>query len=211
MAEVLQGGTLAVNAMLFGVPDGNLQAHLSQQFNRGLNNLTDMGQRLFQESKQLFERFSGDSALRFIRGIARANTAMWQTDMIRYINSIGEMQYAAPIMQRWIMAEPSVRRAYHEQRIDGYSHYYVDMQPGVVGRHHYDYRRATNGLMMFYDGDDPTIPEWSATEYLDELYEGDRELSIVEKDDIQHTWECVRTMLKDGRDDPTSRFNASLE
>lgn len=211
MAEVVHGGTLAVNAMLFGAPDTSIQTYLSQQFNNNLNNLTDVGRRLYQESQQLFERFSGDSAVRFIKSIARAGAAAWQHDAIRPITTIGELQFAPPTMQRWIMAEPEVRRRYHEQRLDGYSHYYVDVAPDDIGRTHYDYRRAMQGLIVMNESDDPNLPEWSATTYLDDVYEGDNELTISEKADIQHTWASVRAFLRDGHDDPTDRFNASLD
>lgn len=211
MVEVVHGGTIAVNAMLFGAPDHNLQTYLSQQFNTGMNNLTDMGRRLYQESRNLFERFSGDSAIRLIKAVTRASNSIWQTDSIRPITCIGEMQFAPPTMQRWIMAEPTIRQMYHDQRVDGYSHYYVDVSPDDIGRDHYDYRRAMNGMIVMNESENPDEPEWSATTYLDELYEGDVELSIAEKADIQNTWESVRVMLKEGREDPTSRFNASLE
>lgn len=211
MAEVVQGGSIAVNTMLFGAPDHNLQTYLSQQFNSSLNHLTDMGKRLYEESRQLFERYNGDNAIRYIKAVARASSALWQTDSIRPITTIGEMQFAPPTMQRWIMAEPTVRQMYHEQRLDGYSHYYVDMEPDRVGRDHYDYRRAMNGVIVMNESDNPDEPEWSATTYMDDLYEGDQDLTITEKADIQYTWESVRAMLKYGTEDPTSRFNASLE
>ena len=211
MVEIVNGGNVAFNALLFGAPDPNLAAHLGQQFNQGMQNLTDMGQRLFHQSRDLFERFSGDQAMRYIRAIGRAANAVWQSDTIRPITCIGEMQFATPTMQRWIMAEPTVRKMYHEQRLDGYSHSYVDVEPDRIGTRHYDYRRVTNGLMLFSEFDDPQKPEWSATTYFEEPYEGDIELSLPEKADIMHTWECLRSMVRNGREDPTDRFNATLD
>lgn len=211
MVEVVNGGGVAFNTLLFGAPDPNLVSYLGQQFNQGMQNLTDVGQKLYQQSRELFERFSGDQAMRYIRAIGRAANAVWQCDVIRPITCIGEMQFATPAMQRWIMAEPSLRKLYHEQRVDGYSHSYIDVEPDVIGRAHYDYRRATNGLMQFSETEDEQTPEWSATTYFDDLYEGDHALSLAEQADIAHTWECLRTMLRHGREDPTDRFNATLD
>ena len=104
-----------------------------------------------------------------------------------------------------IMAEPTLRRMYHQQQVDGYSENYVDVQPGKVGEDHYDYRRVTNGVFM-QDEDG----EWSAKTYYEDLLEGSGEFDFLEQVDILRTWEQMRIQLAKRKDDPTSRWNSSL-
>jgi hypothetical protein len=207
--EVVQGGQLAFDTLLFGGPDPNIQNYLKNQFQSGVQHLTDIGRRIQEESRQLYERFSGDDAVRYIKAVGRAVQSFWQTDAIRPIIDIGQLQFAMPMMQRWIMAEPLLRKLFHEQRVEGYAHHYVDMEPNRLGRDHYDYRVATQGLIQFNEGEDQ--PEWSATTWFEELYEGDQDLTLSEQADIQQTWEALRYMLQHGHEDPTSRFNATLD
>ncbi len=94
---------------------------------------------------------------------------------------------------------------YHEQRCDGYSESYVDRFPGQVGENHYDYRRVMHGMVQ-----DDQEHDWKSTFYLDELFEGDRELNFDEQVDILNTWDVVRSYLSKGQDDPTSQFGNML-
>lgn len=211
MINIVQGGNAAFNAMMFGPPDPMLHQYLANQFTSPANNLTDYGRALFDQGRQLFERFNGENAMRYLRAIGRAANAVWQSDAIRPLSAIGELQWAPPTMQRWIMAEPGTRKMYHEQRLDGFSHHYRDMDPSSVGQAHYDYRRATQGLVQFDETDEPDTPEWSATTYFDDLEEGDTELTLAEQVIIQNTWDWLRYHRKYGKEDPTDRFNASIE
>lgn len=212
MIEIVQGGNLAFNALVFGGPDPSMQQYLANQYAPSMaGNLTEYGQNLYNQSRQLFERFSGDEAMRYIKAIGRAATAVWQTDCIRLLTQIGELQWAPPTMQRWIMAEPTTRKMFHEQRLDGFSHHYMDIEPDGVGADHYDYRRATQGLFQFDTTDAPDVPEYTATTYFDEVLEGDTELTLSEQVDIQNTWDSIRYYLKHGNEDPTDRFNSSLD
>ena len=45
------------------------------------------------------------------------------------------------------MAQPDIRSLYHKGHCDGYSDTYVDMEPGLVGEQHYDYRRVMDGVV----------------------------------------------------------------
>jgi hypothetical protein len=111
---------------------------------------------------------------------------------------MGAMQQAPVVMQRWIMAEPTVRTLYHKQECDGFSDTYKDMSPGIVGEQHYDYRRVMDGVIQ-EDGD-----SWCAKFYMDDLVEGDTPLIFRDKMDILSTWERVTMYIAAGDEDPTS-------
>lgn len=212
MIEIVQGGNLAFNAMMFGGPDVALHAHLSNQFNNAsvAQNLTDYGRQIYEKSRQMFDRFAGDHAMQYLKAVGRAAVSAWQVDCIKALTDIGQLQWASPTMQRFIMAEPETRRRYHAQRLDGYSHTYIDLYPGDVGEAHYDYRRAMHGLMVMDETEDPNTPEWTATSYADDLVDGDEELTISEQVAIQDTWDAIKR-ARWGNEDWTDRFNSSLD
>ena len=114
-------------------------------------------------------------------------------------------------MQRYLMAEPTTRQMYIDQRCDGYSDTYVDVDPGTIGPAHYDYRRATDGLLM----DSPTPDAngdygWTAVTYMEELLPDDVELTLSEQVDIQYSWQWLKAIMAEGEQDPVSRYNADL-
>ncbi len=143
--------------------------------------------------------------MQLARQLGKKVESMWKTDDIRPLTMIQDIQNATMLMQRWIMACPEVRTLYHNQGCEGYTGSYVDVDPGLVGDQHYDYRRAMDGLVVFDDQGD-----WSATTYFDELRDGDRDLLLDEQIDIQTTWEAMRYHVTRNKDDPTSMTGAAL-
>lgn len=208
MAQLLQGGNQAFDAMAYGEAHPSTINYFQNQFNDAnisamSNNIQDQG--YIQRLKELSNMFSSDNALRLARAAKRAVTNVWGTDSIRILDDIGKMQWARPTMQRWILAEPFVRQRYHDQTIDGYSDSYVDPYPDDIGEDHYDYRRVMNGIVT----EDPD-GNYSSTTYFEDLHPDDRELDIDEQADILITWEEVKAKIKEGREDPTSKWNSSL-
>ena len=112
-------------------------------------------------------------------------------------------------MQRWIMANPDVRKLYHEQRIDGYSDTYEDIHENSIGESHYDYRRVMNGIVVDND-DEEADYGWSSVTYFEDLAEEDRELRIDEQYDILSSWHYLQRYLAVGKEDPTSLFNGDI-
>jgi len=108
------------------------------------------------------------------------------------------------MMQRFIMANPMVRQLYHDQRCDGYSGTYIDVQPDATKEDHYDYKRVMNGIVQ-QDGDGTMF----YTQYMDQLHHGDKELALAEQVSILDTWEIAEMFIKAGND-PTSVWNESL-
>lgn len=169
--------------------------------------LTDAGRSFFSNVGDMYERFNGAEAIRLAKAAVRRVSSIFQPDAISYIQDIGRMQNAPLAMQRWLMAEPTVRTLYHQQRCDGYSETYVDMEPGRVGADHYDWRRVNQGMVKH---DEANPEEWSYTTYMDDLHEGDRELTLEEKVDVLSTWDLIRYHIQKGEEDPTSPFAGML-
>lgn len=209
MATVIQGGDDTFNALALGEMHPGTQQFLSTQLQAPTHHLTEQGQRFFQSTQELFKRFEDSRAMRLITAAKRAVGGIWNADEIRYLSSIEDLQWAPSKMRRLIMAEPEIRRHYHQQRVEGYEGVYRDAYPSDVGESHYDYRRVTNGFVFV--NEDENKPEWSSTTYYDDHEEyGDRELDLLEQVDVVDTWAAARERLRMGGDDPTSRFNAAL-
>lgn len=204
MAFLIEGGVSSVDALLYGKPHPGTINFINQQLTTMTHNLTDAGARFMQGINQLYDRFTGSTAARIARAAARSVASIWQSDEIQQIVDLGRMQHAPMKMQRWLMAEPTVRQYYIDQRCDGYSDTYVDLEPGKVGEQHYDYRRVMNGIVT------DTEDGWTSTTYHDDLNNDDAELHVDEQHDILISWTALVKMIRAGKEDPTSRYAAEL-
>lgn len=209
MIQVSIGDPDEFNALIYGVNKhpGTI-SYLENQFSRFSNTLTDAGRSFISGAQNLFEQFHGSEAMRLARAATRKAGSLFQADEIRSIWDLGQLQHAPLSMQRFIMAEPTVRAMFHDQRCDGYSDTYVDMQPGVIGAEHYDYRRVMTGIVQEVTDDEEV--EWVCRQFIDDLVEGDRELSLEEKTDVLNTWDAVAALMNLGGEDPTSVYANKL-
>jgi hypothetical protein len=206
MANLAAGGADGFYASLWGLPHPSTLDFIQRKLHQTTESLTAAGQQFMMGAQALYERYNGDHALRLMAAAARTASHFWQSNNIRYLGDIGSMQQAPLVMQRWVMAEPMVRQMYHDNRLDGYSHSYVDMHPGMVGEQHYDWRRVMSGVVEFKENGD-----WYARTYCEDLLPDDVEPTMLEKHDVLETWWAIRQQLEAGKDDPTSVFNAELE
>lgn len=205
MVQVVYGGNDVFDEMCLGTQSGNAVQFFQDQVDKSTALLSTAGARFMEGARVLYDKIQNSDAARLAKAATRAMASIWQDQEIRYLCTMGELQHAGFNMQRWIMAEPTLRTLYHKQGCDGYSDTYVDQEPGLVGEDHYDYRRVMNGIMV-----EDEVEGWKATTWLDDLLEDDRELEIVEQVDIMSTWEQVLIKLAKKREDPTSKWAANL-
>lgn len=202
---VVDGGSEMFNMLAFQEKHPNTLAFVQSQFENISNTLSSAGQVFYQNMMNAYNAANSSEAMRRARLAMQKVKNVFEPDIVTSLYDLVELQAAQYQMQRWIMAEPTLRQMYHEQRCDGYSETYVDRFVGQVGEDHYDYRRVMHGMVQDHEEHD-----WKATLYLDELYEGDRELNFDEQIDIMNTWDVVRGYLARGKDDPTSQFGNML-
>lgn len=120
-------------------------------------------------------------------------------DILRACYDLESIARANPVQQRWIMANPNLRKLYNRQLIHGYQETYVDTEPDVLGEDHKDYRLAVNGIMRS-DENGYDLIEW----FFDEVDVDDAILSVNEQFDIMDSWETTDLILKYSDVDPTS-------
>lgn len=169
--------------------------------------LADAGKSFFADARSVFNEFNGSEAMRRARAAVRKVGSLFQRNEVVELTEIGRIQNAPQVMQRFIMAEPTVRRAFHAQRIDGYSDSYVDIHKQDIGITHPDYRKVISGVMMDDDEYD-TKTTLCFDDDGDDL--DDPPLAIDQKADILSTWDATRHLLELGDEDPTSIFGNKL-
>jgi hypothetical protein len=205
MARIIEGDTATFNALVYGQVHPGTQQFLYQQYESPTAILTEAGARFVEYGREIHQRLADSRASQFVSAVQRAVGSIWQPNSIRLLESIGDFQWAPHSMQRVVMANPVVRQMYTQQRVEGYEGSYIDAYPGTIRDNHYDYQRVMNGLVVFNEKDD-----WSATTYFEELEENDNELNLFEQTDVVDSWKHLEALLKQGKDDPTSRWNSSL-
>lgn len=204
--QVIVGGQAEFNSLVYGDMHPGTMRFLQNQVSQGFSNtLTDVGRNMLSSVGSLFEKFNGENALRLAKAARRKVTGLFQQDIVKPLWSLEEIQQAALTMQRWVMAHPGIRKLYHDQRCDGFSDTYLDMQPDVFGEKHYDYRRVMDGLAT--EDQDGTL---NITYYYDDVPDDDPELSLHDVVDIRNTWDMIERYLKHTDDDPTSIYGDKL-
>ena len=78
-----------------------------------------------------------------------------------------------------------------------------------IGEEHYDYRKVMSGVLQTVEDDEEISHRFKF--YIDDLEEGDRPLSSVEKLDVVNTWDWMSLMLNsDNEFDPTDPTGGRL-
>jgi hypothetical protein len=213
MAQVFVGGDEYFNALTSGNPHQGTINFIQGQFNNPSSNLSETSRRFQEQARVSIEASLNSTAMRLATAATRKLRSLWNENSIQVLTDVGDFQYAPLVMQRYIMAHPTTRRLYQQERCDGYSDTYVDIHIGDVGEDHYDYRRVMDGVVVFSDEEDENGDlDWSSTTYLDELDEDDEELEFESQLDIIQSWETMDEHYKSGKtDDLTSKYNAELE
>jgi hypothetical protein len=125
-----------------------------------------------------------------------------QADTIMYMNTIGMMQNAGHVMQRYLGANPLFQQMLEDQRLSGWQGMYENPFPGQFREQNYNWRRVMNGVMQI--DEDPNgsffFQSWDET-----LMAGDRELELYEQRDILNSWPALELFIKRAMEDPSSR------
>lgn len=204
--NIVSGGVDSFNAGIYGMPHQNNLDYFKNQLNSlsALTVVSNMSKTFIDSAKAVYDRFNSSEALNLIKTVNRQSKVMFQPEMVKSLFDLMDFQTASFTMQRYIMANPMVRQMAADQRIHGYSDTYVDVQPGIIGEKHYDYRRVMSGVVQ--EAED----SWFVKHYIDKLQEGDAELSSFDKMDILSTWRICEMFLAAKQSDPTSPYNDSM-
>mgnify|MGYP000934973364 CR=1 FL=1 len=206
MANFITGGRDMFNAAMFGVAHQDTAQFFESRRNTFSETLMPIARQFHSEMNQLYRGYDESTAMRLAKAAVRKVQGIFRPSGIAVCNEIGHFQQANPDMQRWIMAEPAMRKLYHAQQCHGYDGTYVDLDPGTKpGWTHYDYRQATNSIFV-----PDSTDNYSATTWHEELLPGDRDLTMEEKVTIQESWGHLSHFLRRKLEDPTDPLNGHL-
>ena len=193
------------DALVYGESHPATVNFLQSQFTNFGSILNDAGRSFMEKGRAVFDHFNGANAIRFAREAVKSVVGIFDVPRIHALSTLTDLQGCNDLMQRWVMANPVVRQKYFDQRVDGYSDTFTNIHSKDIGESHYDYRRVMDGIAVFdAEGD------WTCTEYVEDLLEGDRDLIFEEQLDLQRTWSAMEIIMAIGKEDPTSSTGGTL-
>lgn len=208
MATHISGGVEAFNSYVYAQP--------TQQdiefFNRNTQTLFDTvgqtGLAFFNSVRDRIETIDYGRLQEYTQAALRRVSNFWDTDTIRPLKTLADVQFAPSTMIRYQMANPDVRELYHKNLCAGYDDYYVDFQPTAIGHDHHDFQMVMHGMEQYDDNGD--IYWMSYDETFEESENSVDHLTMSERCDIIESWNTTSKFLKNMKDDPTSRFSGML-
>jgi hypothetical protein len=181
------------DALFYGTT--NIKNYAGQIDPSVVNNfISPLAQQYVQEAVQRNIWYNSDVYYDQIRQyVHNKGPSIVHQDFITYLYRPVEFRTANLTMQRWIMAEPTVRAAYNAGQISGYESTYVDYEPGAIGDEHSDWRHVMNGVVV---NDEANI-------YFDNYTAEKPKLSPGELVDILQTWSNAKLLMDNGAADIT--------
>ena len=195
MGQVLTLSEPAIDKMLYGDRSNFLSTYLQNQLNNIGPAFNAMGERLYNAVLNSYN-FVTDKLTQYgIRNELASTGIQYLDNYYVELTSWQALNDANVTMQRFIMSHPTVRQLYLDQNLDGYSNTYTNVFGKGVGEEDYNYRIATDGVLM----DD------GYKHYYEDLMPGDRKLDHYEKDILQNTFSAIDWVLENSNFDFTNK------
>lgn len=205
MATVTIGTSSDFNAGIYGASHQNTLGFLQQQYetlNAFSDTMSGHVKNFVQRANKTYHNFLELETVRKAAAALDRLGSVFQEDSIRWLRTETEVQQAPPMMIPFIMAEPSIRKLYQEQRCEGYGDAYIDNERELIGRDHTHYQLAMSGTVVVNE-----VSDVAAYTIWDN---GETPLVSEEKVAIQSSWEVARMMVAKAKKDPTSRVGGLL-
>lgn len=191
MARIVDLSGPSFDFVLYGDKGNHVQNYLQQQIASFGPVLNEFGNRMYTALNNTYN-FVTDVATNMFAMSELTNQGLVEnTNEICYYDSWEGLRYANPTMQRWIMANPSIRTPYLNNNAEGYGDEYNNYFGDDIGEEHYDYRRVMNGILV-HGKDDVS----RATSYVEDLLPWDRELTFWEQERVLSTWSTIDWIME---------------
>ena len=205
MNYISAGGSASFDALLYPDKSNYGIQYIADQFQNFSQSLTDVGRTFMNEAYDIYKSINDSSIVQMAKNALRKAGEFVMTQFIKPLYTKEELQEAPLCMQRWIMAEPYIRKEDQQGRLNGYKSTYMDLDPEGIGIDHYDYRRVTDGILM----EDKDTGSMYIDSWYEDLYPDDRELDFDEQTDILYTWKIARMVMRNLEEDITCNDNNS--
>ena len=198
-----------IDALLFGGTSQQTREAIAQEHQAFVQSVDPVwGATLIDRTRQLYNNYSGAHVVQMVQTALNNIHSISRPDVVVELSSIDQLQTALPVMQSYVMANPVIRKAYHQNLCDGYSDTYTDLSPGTIGFGHEAYEHAMNGVIEMPTKDDGNVVYSNFARAWES--ETSEILNLAQKASIQNTWRLVERLYEEGDRDPVSPWNASL-
>lgn len=198
---------------IFGEPSQSTINYLRDRVDRYASNISEAFGGFFSDSRDLFDRFNGEHAIRRIRKRIRKVANVFTSDTIRPLFTLSDIQGAKSTMQRYIMANTVAQMLHEAQAIDGYSDDFRNPYHGKRGMDNPDFMRVIDGVIFTEDkyGLQTENEDNAWVAFQDMYYNPDEpSLDAVQQGDIMSTWDYLESILAKRQEDPTSILNEKM-
>ncbi len=192
---------------LYGRMNSGTVEYIRSRVEQGMSQLSTRARQRYERMRDdVLQTVSVGQMHRRLEAATRITRSKFRDDSVRRMMDMADLQNPPDQMLNYLAANPVVRRRWQANQCDGWSGRYVDTHPDTIGEDHYWYRRVTQGVYM--PTEDGTKLE--ANIYFEKLLPEDEELDIDRQNDVLESWQMLTDFINIGRDDPTSKWNASL-
>lgn len=203
---MLMTNNALLSALVYGPPTAQTQQYFQQQVQSLQNviNTTGATDSFFANVGTLYQQLEAANVTQIAKSMLMRMETTAMPDIIRPLYHLHDFQSAGGTMIDYVMANPIARQAWLDHRIEGYGAAYNPTDTTNVGVMHYEYRMATDGVVM-QKGDMMMSQHYHHT-----LKDGDTKLLPMEQAAIIATWEMLELHIKAGLEDPTSPVGNSM-
>lgn len=196
---------LVMGKSIFGTVSQSTVNYLQDQIHSLATAGTEFGRAIYEKSMAVFNAVNSDAANDIAEAVISQVDAMLGLDIIESLTTVTQLQNAKPIMQGYLMCHPVIRQAWYDGKIEGYSDTYVDLQPGVIGHEHDQYRFVMNGVNVPHE-----TQSHQRSIYFDRDNDRDTMLSIRKLSNIFDSQEAALMAIEAGEEDFSSTYGASM-
>lgn len=185
MAMQLTGGADLLDVVGGGFISRNVENVMSRASEAVRSLMPKHGMDFINKWRDSYKTIGMNEAMNLRGRLQQQRDHAWDTLSVRRLGSIEEIQRAGPVMQRWVMAYPTVRERYLTNSLSGYADSYTNVYGDVIGVDHVDYRRVMTGVGSLQDG------HYDKHRYGDLLTDGEQELRGSQQMAILKTWDLL--------------------
>ena len=201
MARVMYVDNNEWLAVMHGVASHEDRSFLRAQCDNFIANISPRARSAMEQHiNDSWNSYDVGALTRKVRSIKHQYDHLWTPNEIRPLTDIGAIQQAKGVMREYLLANPTLRKAFMQERIQGWD---IPLN-SVTGPAHdcMEYRKATDGIVRNEGG------VWFSENHYD-INESNA-ITLEEQEDILFTWEYALAVYQQGGDDPTSPENNSL-
>ena len=137
-----------VSNIMFHSCSEQVQEGISNKFKNYIASVRDTKDNFINGLINRYQKDVNDRALNIGDLMKQKVGSIFQTNTIRGLNTIAEIQSAPTVMRKWVMTNPTLRERYAVKGISGYNGNFENRFPDQgSGESHYDYRRVMDGVI----------------------------------------------------------------